>query len=65
MLDYVVLSTDDHEAASTGHRAAAIKGIQTIDHRLQVWAESHATAEHPADSRFSPNLGGKRKLRGA
>src|SRR5262245_31128652 len=52
VLDYVVLSTDDNDAGSTIHRAAAIKGIQAIDHRLRVWAESHATAEHHADTAF-------------
>jgi hypothetical protein len=51
-LDYVHLQLGGATSAEACHKAAALAGIAAIDRRLESWAISHASQEHPVERFF-------------
>jgi hypothetical protein len=52
VLDYVILEIQSEDEPDHCHRAAALAGIEAIDHRLEQWAISRASKEYPIELFF-------------
>jgi hypothetical protein len=52
VLNYVILQAEVVIASPQLHRAAALAGIAAIDRRLEKWAESCASENHPVEQFF-------------
>ena len=52
VLDYVFLEAETEGSPELLHRAAALAGMAAIDRRLEQWAISHTSKEHPIEIFF-------------